>query len=198
MDGKKEKRYIVVNNFKFIERRAVRHGMMYRCTYRKCKTYVNVDASLNRIIKQSDRQHDHEPLTDQEVARHVIKCAAVQRGLADLQTRRGRILRRELNLNPGLAVKLTFGDYGLIRKSINCARKKLKRSTDSGAGPSSGQDGKGKAKVTNRIPCIYTVCTAICYFIIYLFLLLFKHKKSHGVSPKVKERSETRDKERSS
>lgn len=149
IDTKKGNRRVVVGNFKLSEHKVVRKGTMYRCTKRLCKTYAIVDDSSNRVVKVSDRPHNHEPLTDQEAARYLIKCLAVQRALADQSTRRRHILRHEYDTHPDLAAKLTYGDYFLIRTAISSARRRQNQQT--------GQTGhvlteKVEILVMNRIP----------------------------------------------
>lgn len=132
-----------MGKYKFTEYRTARRHKVYRCTNRKCKTYVTVDASLARVIKMTGHPHNHEPMSEQDVAKEVVKCAAIRRALVDQRTLPSHIVQNELDLNPDLAVNLTSDDYALIRKSVYEARRKLNdghlsRSSDD-QGSSTGQ-----------------------------------------------------------
>lgn len=134
LDSKKGKECIVVNNFKLSEYRTVRNGTMYRCTNRSCKTYVIADASAKIIIRANGHPHNHKPLSDQDMAREIVKSNAIKVSLENMNMQPRDIVQRELDLNPNLSEILTFNDFFLIRKSIYTARSKMRSRSRSHSG----------------------------------------------------------------
>lgn len=117
------KALIVLDNHKFNEYRKLASGeIKWRCVNRKCKAYLQtVGEAGGRIITTSDRQHNHEAISEHILQRHAVAATAKRKAVEDICEKPSKIIHSCINdAHPDLQVD----DLKYIKKRMYNARRK--------------------------------------------------------------------------
>jgi hypothetical protein len=112
---RREKRCIVLNNFKFREYRKSKNGNFnFRCTNKLCNASVIVSNNSDQIVdKSKSSKHNHEVYSDQIISREIVRSSLKRKAENDLYTRPNKLILQELK-NSDVAENTEHGDLKLI------------------------------------------------------------------------------------
>jgi hypothetical protein len=94
---RREKRCIIINNFKFREYRQLKNGNFnYRCSNKFFNASVIVNNS-DRITDQSkSSEHNHEVYSNQVISKEIVRSSLKRKAENDRHTLPNKLIRQEL------------------------------------------------------------------------------------------------------
>jgi len=124
MFSEKGKKLLVVNSYKFrFHKNLAEEKQRWACTDRKCKAFLKTDCRGVIIDDEHAHNHQHEPLSENILARQRISNSVKRKAEEDPTERPQKLIRIELD-SSALEL-LDASDLGNVRHNIYRARRKL-------------------------------------------------------------------------
>jgi hypothetical protein len=90
----REKRCIVLNNFKFREYKKLKNrNFNFWCTNKLCNANVIVSNNSDQIVDQcKSSEHNHEVYSDRIISRKIVRSSLKKKAENDLHTRPNKLI----------------------------------------------------------------------------------------------------------
>lgn len=115
---------LIVNKYCYGSCKELQNGSFsWRCTHDKCKLLIHTIGNDHKVLDIMG-QHNHGPLSENEVSRRCISSSAKRKATDDLCEKPAKIMHLAIAETPRVLKNIRVRDVGYVRKNMYNARRK--------------------------------------------------------------------------